>query len=510
MRNLVVLLSSVCLTLLASPRLDAQVSADRGAEEGTEVTYTVEGSMLRILAVDGNAREVALPCHGHALAAGEDTLYVACGEAGLLLLSLQDPLEPTVAGFRDLGGSVTGLFVAQDRIWAQISRIEARPVEAGTTVPTPSRVQVTTSGETPELREPSATVSPPVAETRTVGEVIEVRAGEVVVNLGTDQGIARRNHVELFVEEQVDIGSGSAAVTERRIAVGEVRALTEDRAQVALGMNERVPSHARARHTDLALTSNNWLPPRVSGLWEIGFMARPFLALGTMGAGMVTDLEVAYRFPEPVVIELMLEPLGIGFAEEGNVISLAGNLFASYDTPAFQVGLGLGWTVVNDDLTGDMVGDADNGRGIDLTFDEVSHGLSIAQIARLGARDGLHLLVTNHFVLHEEEFKYGGTRGTIQVPLPTGDTRTWLIARGGGGTAGYAFGEIGLRVMLRGNGDRGSLFVTPTIGGAYLQGQKEVDCQIWDYETNTTVPGTCTEKIDYGGPMVGFGMEWRL
>ena len=67
------------------------------------------------------------------------------------------------------------------------------------------------------------------------------------------------------------------------------------------------------------------------------------------------------------------------------------------------------------------------------------------------------------------------------------------------------YGEVGLRVLLRGSGDRGSLFLTPTIGGGYLFGEKD--------ETCGTVAGaavTCTRDVSYGGPMVGIGAEWRL
>ena len=86
----------------------------------------------------------------------------------------------------------------------------------------------------------------------------------------------------------------------------------------------------------------------------------------------------------------------------------------------------------------------------------------------------------------------------------------WLLFQSGGGRAGYIFGEVALRVLLVGNGDRGSLFVTPSIGYGYLSGEEDEPCEVYDWETEETVPSTCANNIDYGGPMVGFGATWRL
>ena len=76
-----------------------------------------------------------------------------------------------------------------------------------------------------------------------------------------------------------------------------------------------------------------------------------------------------------------------------------------------------------------------------------------------------------------------------------------LFGRGAGGRVGHAFGELGLRVLGFGNGDRGSVIFDATLGFAGLFGKedctKRVDAHV-----------ECT-RIDYAGPMVGFGVEWR-
>jgi hypothetical protein len=139
-------------------------------------------------------------------------------------------------------------------------------------------------------------------------------------------------------------------------------------------------------------------------------------------------------------------------------------------------------------------------------FEKVRDGLSISQVARLGSLDGINLSVDNFFVLYKGEFHWGGAIGAIQSPV---SDRSWLLLRGGGGIAGYAFGEIGLRVLVRGNGGPGSLFLTPSIGGAGLFGEKEGECTVYNPAGGPqTVP--CAEEVSYAGPMVGFGMEWRI
>ena len=270
---------------------------------------------------------------------------------------------------------------------------------------------------------------------------------------------------------------------------------------------------AGARPTDADLSENLFVPPRVDNIWDVAFMARPFLAIGAFGLGMVSDASLSMRHPSNLRMQVLLEPLSLGYADEGNIIAMAGNVLGSYDTRVFEIGLGLGWSLVNEDLSRDVLAtDEAAGRGVDAIesdIDEVKSGLSIAQIARLGATDGLHILLRNTFLLYDETFHYGGTVGQLQWPV---SRESWLLLRGGGGSAGSFYGEVGLRWLARGNGDKDSLFLTVTAGGAGLSGQKDSTCTQYDWSTDPPVPSEvqCTEPIGYGGPMVGFGAEWRL
>lgn len=467
----------------------------------TEITYTLEGSRLQIHLTDGYLDNLELPCKGLNVVRTEDTLYVACGISGLLIIDISKPEDPAIKGLRELGGEVRNVFSAGDRTWAEVIRVQAFPVDAVVvTEPSPNVIQV----GPPE--DPKKT-TPPITETQLedtafVGEVWELKPGAVVISLGKKNRIKRNDRVELFIEEEISLGGDDNLGTkETLIAIGRVTTVTDERSEVKLGINERVPLNAKARETNKELTSSHVMPPRIGGNWGLGFALRPFLPLDDLGIGTVSDAFIEYHFNAPLVIGLLIEPLGIGFAGDGNVVSIAGNIFAAYDTDAFQIGLGIGWTAVNSEFTSSSLSSSDYEDGIDTDFDRVQSGLSIIQVARLGSKDGLHLSAHNTFILYNDDFYYGGTRGTIQIPL--GRTYTWLILQGGGGLSGYGFGEIGLRVLLSGNGDSDSLFVTPSLGGAVLSGETEYDC-------GYTTEETCYRDVTYGGPMIGFSVEWRL
>lgn len=332
---------------------------------------------------------------------------------------------------------------------------------------------------------------------QTLGEVVEQREGRVIITLGEGDGVERGQRIEFFSLEEVDLGEGDATQREQQLAVGRVGSVGESRAEVELGINERVPTGAKARPTDEPLSFDRTVPPRMGGIWEFEFMARPYLALGTLGAGSVGHLRATHRFDSNVAIGLNVNPFSFGVAEEGNVFAMGGDVNVAYDTRVFSVGLGAGAFDLNQD---DVMKEED--------LQKVGFGLT--QTARLGAKDGLHLSARNAFVLENREFAYGGTEGELQLPLDFLDVRggSWAVARGGGYISGSYYGEVGLRVLVDGNGDSGSLFVTPTIGGAVVEESERIVCgsDVQEYEPEREV---CHESRSYGGPMVGFGMEWR-
>ncbi len=269
-----------------------------------------------------------------------------------------------------------------------------------------------------------------------------------------------------------DVGTGHET-----LAVGEVIEVGESRAKVLLGLNEVVDLAAEVEPSDEALTRSVLGPPRPRNQWELGAHLRPFLPIGELAFGLVSTFEVGYRGEADWHVRVLAEPLGFAVGGAGPVGAVNVLGAGSYDHPYFEVGLGVGVTRVSD------------ARGAIAT-------LGMTPFVRLGAVDGLHLEVHNGFVLLDEKFEYGSTTGTIRVPI----TRPLAFDfRGGYGASGFALGEIGLRVLARGNGRAGSVFLTPSVGAAFVFGEPEASA------------GTdFVQDIFYGGPMAGLGVEFRL
>ena len=468
----------------------ALLAGPAAATEGPPRAALV-GTTIQIAAGEGEPTEIDVGCEARAVQRAGARAYVACGGAGLVVVDLEP--EPKVAARYDLGAPVTGFVSHGGRLHVLLARTEIRPIPGSGPVAAsaPGAVALPAPGTSPALSTPPKEPEPPV------GKVIEWDVGAVVIDLGTEHGMARKDAVELFVEQPVEMGSGETAVREQLVAVGTVVAVSEGRARVDLGLNERVPKGAKARPTTRKPTATKARPPRVGDLWQLQLNLRPFLALGTFGFGTVSDASLVRRMEDPISIHLRLEPLGFGFSDDGNIVALAGDVIVAYDTDLFEIGLGAGWSAVSDDIARIEYDDRGSPTG---TVEHVHSGLSIAQIARLGALDGMHLAVHNNFLFFHGEFHYGGSVGHFQIPI-TG--RAWMIVRSGGGRAGYIFGELGLKVLATGNGDRGSFFITPTIGAATLYDEKERDCGDPPYATD------CVENVSYGGPMMGIGVEWR-
>jgi hypothetical protein len=166
-------------------------------------------------------------------------------------------------------------------------------------------------------------------------------------------------------------------------------------------------------------------------------------------------------------------------------VPAAGYVKASYDVRKFELGLGVGAETVHD-----------------TPFPIASgSGFLFVQQVRLGALDGLNFEALGYAVLFHSEFEFSAFVGRAQIPV--GESY-WLVFAGGGGGTGYGFGDIGVRALLRGNGDRGSFFLTVTVGGAGVYENIVTTCRGNGSEF------ACPQEVQYVGPTVGVGGEWRF
>lgn len=413
-------------------------------------------------------------------------LLLACGGGGAWEVELAES-GPRLKQVHEFNGEVIGFFSESDgAIWVKLQVIEARPLSGAAASPRAQGDTVAAhfpdsppAAAAPALpAKAAASAQPAPLPTPRIGKVLRSNAGEVVISLGSSDGLQRGDHIELSIEPQ----SPDDALEEARqvLAVGIVAEVRDRTARVSLGMNESVPVDATAAPTTVSVTASLSAPPRVFGFRELEAVARPFAAIGELGGGVLLSGGFGGRIGH-LHLWGVLDPLALADAQnQRGVVAASGAVLVSYDSQYVEMGLGVGAQTVNSVTFGLSPGS----------------GLAVAQLLRMGPQDGLSLTLRTSLVLFHSQFEFGGMVGTAQFPVTRG---YWLLLSGGGGEVGYGYGEMGLRVLLRGNGQGGSHYLRVTAGGVGVF--KSGDCREFF---------TCEPEVSYGGPMASLGSEWRF
>ena len=440
--------------------------------------------------LEAKVNEAGQHCEKHAEQRDAKRLLVACGPAGVWEIALDEATPRLVRSYGGFSGDVVGFFSEPDgRLWVKVQVLEARPFAAGgapgavrfpdSAFPAPAPATAPPALGIP-APPPPASAPAPAAASKRVGRVTRSVPGEIVVSLGSADGLGRGDHIELVLEHPEDAADGEVALSREVVAIGLVSNVSERSAKVRLGLNESVPVGALASPSASPLTGSLSAPPRAADLWTLELMARPFAALGELGGGVLLSGAFGRRFGH-LHLQAVVDPLGMGDVQDKRHVTAANAaLVGSYDSQYFEMGLGFGGQTVND---------------ADFLLPPGS-GLAVLQLIRLGAQDGLNISARTNVVLFHSEFRFGGMVASGQIPVTRG---YWLLLNGGGGNIGYGYGELGLRVLLTDNGLAGSKFLTVTAGGAAVF--RSATCE-------TVNP--CEPEVTYGGPMAGIGGEWRF
>lgn len=488
----------------------------------TPPTRTEESQLARLIADrrDPQGRR----CELRAVVSTGNLRYLACGDAGVWTVRIT-PGRPAaeVVDQRATTGIASGFFVRDGNLWVETTTVTAErmaPVAADATVqngllptaeaiggsavsaaaatqtpaapsPTPPPAQPSAAAEPalPPLSPVPQTAAPPATPRRVLtspdfaapdAKVVEVAEGFATIDMGAVHGVAPGDHV-LFQNSTIErIGPGETAVRDERVAVGVVAVIGKQRTKVKLGVDERVPVGASARPTREPISSSSFSPPRLAGVWEVGFTARPFIVVDNFGVGASLEGRLGYRFDIPLHLEALILPATIATGRNDGVGAFGAIGTASFDTRYFEIGLGVGAQTMNDPA-------------FDL---RAGTGTTVAQRLRIGAVDGGMLEAFTYIVLFHQKFEFSEL--IVHGQLPVGE-RAWFVINAGGGSLGTGFGEIGVRLLVSGNGDVGSFFVTPTIGGIHVFRTRF--CASSGFNCGT---------VDYAGPHAGFGADWRF
>jgi len=424
---------------LAATGIGSRASAQPAHDAPAEPETAFEGHLLRITA-SGSSRVVDIGCTGRSALRNGNKLLVVCGTEGVVEVDLSDPNSPRRAGAMHVDGDATGLFLRDGSVWVEVAHVDARPVRIETPGPLP--------------------VLPRATQERTV-----TTPNDTLPRLPP---------------------SAPAAAP------------------------ENLPGDAPKESPSMIA------PPRRGDLWELALATGAFVAFGTLGGGVLGSASVAYRFESPFVLRAAMTPFGIagpstttsssppvplggsgGFSgpstSKGGTITVFGaHLLLGLDTQFVEVGLGLGGATVNQTFG--------NGFGPSPRGTPDTGAVSVVEAARIGARDGLALNVESSAVAANSQFDLGYFVTSVQIPV---SKTAMLVLRGGGGRVGFAYGDIGVRVLVRGEGGKGTVALTGFAGGAGIM--------VNLCSSNPDPPfATSCNSSNLSGPALGGAVEWRL
>jgi hypothetical protein len=415
-------------------------------------------------------------CSGGPLWVSADHIWVGCGSWGFAVLK-RAATGLVLSERMQTAGSVVGFFEHGGKVWVRLVQERAEVIadpDAAQARPRPPVL-----APMPELPKGSPLEpdpAPSASEGVLLGKVVSIDGLDVVINLGSSDGLTPKSRVA--------IATRGAALSGKATVIGSIAEVDVGRATVRVGLNEAVRVGDEVATTDEALTASRIAPRRATGVWELRGMVRPLLNLGGFGGGALLEMDAGYRM-RYFHAGVNVWPLGLaGASNEGALTTWSTYVYGAFDSWLFSAGIGLGAQAVND--TGFLTA--------------AGSGLGLVQLLRLGAVDGLHFMARTRAVVFHSQTEFSGVDAQGQISV---SSDAWLLFRGGGGSGGYGFGEVAVRNLLRGNGDQGSLFLEVSVGGA---GLFRSACPQAAF---VTAEDDCTERT-VAGPLVGLGAEWRL
>ncbi|MGC4095421.1 MAG: hypothetical protein QM756_47350 [Polyangiaceae bacterium] len=325
------------------------------------------------------------------LAEQDGVVYVACGAHGLLLIAPGPP--PTALARHDMGGVVSGFSREGGQLRAMVER-SANPAPPVAVAPSPARVTH------PAPSGPRVVLS--------VGE-------HVIIDRGAADGLTEGTHIEFFAETGAD-----------PIAVGVISVVATHRARVELGSAAIAQAVVVGSYARVSQAKPSASVKRPYEDWTARALLRTFVAVGNeTGVGTLSDASLVRRAPGAFALHLAIAPIGVG---SFGAFSFSGYLMPTFDTPYFEIGVGLGPQTVT------KVAGLPDGSGTMFPI-----------FMRMGKLDELNVALRVDWALFYSEPHFTALRLDGELPMTS---RAWLGLTLGGGLAGYLLAELTARARL--------------------------------------------------------------
>jgi hypothetical protein len=227
-----------------------------------------------------------------------------------------------------------------------------------------------------------------------------------------------------------------------------------------------------------------WAPPQQRGMTRVQAIARPFLGVQGNSYGAISEMRIEHYFKQPFMLGIEMAPLAIAATDSGNGAITHLRLHAAYVGDYFAIGLGAGPRLRR-------FGTA---------------GFSITPTLRLGAQDGLNLQIAYTHTIARNRYTgqpslgFNNITSTPSVPL----TRRLALQLDAGFSLDiWAYGTVGLRQRLGGDGGAGTWFLSGAFGFAWVS-----DRTICNFEASVPCPANTTALSM--GPTISIGLERRF
>lgn len=495
----------------------------------SQPAFQLAGGVLYHLK-NGQRVAVSLPGVPNALQLSGRRAYVALGEEGAVVVGVDASGAAAIEKHVPVShGTVTGFMLQQGEVWMQISATSAiRLGEAG-----PDAVMTPPAAVPTALTAPEPPVAAQAGENRAAAEpvslpeihVTKIYDGKVLLDRGKAQGLAVGDRFKIVRSERSADEAGDFEA-EREVAVVVVESLSANTARARIWRGDRVAMGDRVEAADKHTDPSLMYPRHLTRFLEAEVHLRPILNVGDTGFGILLDANSTY-YAEQFYLGLRSQPLGLGRSQGSTMFTQTTLAEGGYNSRPFAIGLGFGFTSVYGDLQElfqltAFDSAASSERGADEWqagqpettpwSQEMQHAFALGQRVRLGAMDGLNLMVANTLLYFDGTagraaddessspgFIWGGTSAKLTLPLALNAD---LFLEGGGGVVGYAYGAVGVFGWLKGNGGPGSLGLMASAGGA----------GVWSARTRENLRFNFTEEdqIGIGGPMVSIGLRYRM
>jgi len=235
-------------------------------------------------------------------------------------------------------------------------------------------------------------------------------------------------------------------------------------------------------HVEAAPPRSLFAPPRPRGVTRVELVSRPFLGLVGNSWGQIGEARVEHHFILPFMFGVELAPVAIASSGDGLGAVTHARVVGGYVSDHLMIGLGVGSRMQRFGTS----------------------GVSLAPQLRLGSLDGLNVSLTYTHTIARNKYTGRPTVGFANVAgklsLPVARPITLELSAGMSLDA-WAYGTLGLRHRLIGDGGPGTWYVSGAFGVAMV-----VDRAQCNYDA--VIP--CTASATSYGPTLAAGVEYRF